>query len=113
MSQLAEREGTLATLGVEVIAVPIDADPDAIRRLGAEPRVLFPVVTEGAEAIVTAYRLFAASPHAELLIDRQGYVRAIAKSRGEAAELDALLAQIQQLNDEKAPAQAAPEEHVH
>ena len=76
LSELAEREGTLAMLGVEVIAVPTDAAPDAIRRLGEEPRVLFPVVTEGADDIVAAYRLFAAGPHVEFLIDRQGYVRA-------------------------------------
>src|SRR6266705_1721961 len=81
MSQLAGREGTLAALGVEVIAVPTDAAPDAIRRLGAEPRVLFPIVTEGAAAIVSAYRLFAASPHAEFLIDCQDYIRAIAQSQ--------------------------------
>jgi alkyl hydroperoxide reductase subunit AhpC len=113
MSQLAGREGTLAALGVEVIAVPTDAARDAIRRLGAEPRVLFPIVTEGAAAIVTAYGLFAASPHAEFLIDRQGYIRAIAQSQGEAAELETLLGQIQELNQEKTPAEAPPEEHVH
>jgi putative copper export protein/mono/diheme cytochrome c family protein/peroxiredoxin len=113
MSQLAGREGTLAALGVEVIAVPTDAAPDAIRRLGAEPRVLFPIVTEGAAAIVSAYRLFAASPHAEFLIDRQGYIRTIAQSGGEAAELETLLGQIQELNQEKTPAEAPPEEHVH
>jgi putative copper export protein/mono/diheme cytochrome c family protein len=113
MSQLALREGTLAALGAEVIAVPTDAAPDAIRRLGAEPRVLFPVATDGVDAILTTYRLFAAAPHAELLIDRQGYVRAITRSRGEAAELEPLLAQIQELNQEKATGQAPPEEHVH
>jgi len=113
MSQLAQREGTLATLGVEVIAVPIDADPDAIRHLGADPRVLFPIVTEGAEAIVAAYRLFAVAPHVELLVDRRGYIRSIGRSAGEAADLDALLAAVQQLNDEKAGPEAAPEEHVH
>lgn len=113
LRQLALREGTLAQAGVEVIAVPTDAAPGAIRRLGAEPRVLFTVVTEGAEAIVTAYRLFAASSYAELLIDRQGYIRAIGRAGGDAGELDALLAQIKQLNDEKAPAEAPPEEHVH
>lgn len=114
VGQLAQRQGTLAALGVEVIAVPTDADPDAIRRLGGEPQALFPIVTDGAEAIVTAYRLFAVSPHAELLIDRQGYIRAIERNRGHAAvEFNALLAQIQQLNDERAPAQGAPEEHVH
>jgi hypothetical protein len=113
MSQLAGREGTLAILGVEVIAVPIDADPDAIRRLGPEPRVLFPVVTEGAETIVAAYRLFALAPHVELLVDRQGYVRAITRSSGEALDFDALVAQVQQLNDEKIAVEATPEEHVH
>jgi putative copper export protein/mono/diheme cytochrome c family protein len=113
MTQIAQREGTLAMLGVEVIAVPIDADPDAIRHLGPDPRVMFPVVTEGAETIVAAYRLFAVAPHVELLIDRQGYVRAIARTGGEATDLDALVAQIQQLNDEKIAAEAAPEEHVH
>ena len=113
MSQLAGREGTLAILGVEVIAVPIDADPNAIRRLGAEPRVLFPVVTEGAETIVAAYRLFALAPHVELLVDRQGYVRAITRSGGEALDVDALVAQVIQLNEEKIAAEAAPEEHVH
>jgi len=113
MSQLAGREGTLAILGVEVIAVPIDADPDAIRRLGPEPRVLFPVVTEGAETIVAAYRLFALAPHVELLVDRQGYVRAITRSSGEALDFDALVAQVMLLNEEKIAAEAAPEEHVH
>ena len=113
MSQLAGREGTLAVLGVEVIAAPIDADPDAIRRLGDDPRVLFPVVTEGAETIVAAYRLFAVAPHVELLIDRQGYIRAITRSGGEAMDFDALVAQVQQLNDEKTATDEAPEEHVH
>jgi len=113
MSQLAGREGTLAALGAEVIAVPTDAAPDAIRRLGAEPRVLFPIVTDGAASIVTAYGLFAASSHAEFLIDRRGYIRAIAQSHGETAELETLLAQIQELNQEKTPTEAPPEEHVH
>src|SRR6185503_15416879 len=98
MSQIAGRDGTLSMLGVEVIAVPTDADRDAIRRLGEDPRVLFPVVTDGAEAIVSAYRLFAPAPHAEFLIDRQGYVRAIAKSRGQAEDMEPLLGHIQELN---------------
>jgi putative copper resistance protein D len=113
MSQLALREGTLAQAGIEVIAVPTGAERDAIRRLGAEPRVLFPVVTDGAEPIVTAYRLFAASPHAELLIDRLGYIRAIGRSGGEAEDIDQLLTQLQRLKYERAPIEAPPEEHVH
>lgn len=113
MSQIASRDGTLSMLGVEVIAVPTDADREAIRHLGEDPRVLFPVVTDGAEAIVSTYRLFAPAPHAEFLIDRQGYVRAIAKSRGQAEDLDSLLGQIQELNQERVPVEAPPEEHVH
>ncbi len=112
LDQLARNYDILATLGVEIIAVPEDARADALKRLGATPRILFPVATEGAQDIVTAYRLFASAPHAELLIDRQGYIRAIAKSHGEAGEMNPLLAAIQQLNEEKATAQA-PEEHVH
>jgi putative copper resistance protein D len=113
MTQLAEHEGSLAMLGAEIIAVPIDADPNAIRRLGANPRILFPVVTEGAETIVAAYRLFAVAPHVELLVDRQGYIRAISRTAGEATDFDALLGQIRQLNEERITAEAAPEEHVH
>jgi len=46
------------------------------------------------------------------LIDRQGYVRAISHGSGVATELNTLLAEIQQLNEEKVQA-PAPEEHVH
>jgi len=112
LAQLAERYDILVTLGAEVIVVPNDAAPDAIKRLGAQPRVFFPVVTDGAAEIVAAYRLFARPPHAELLIDRQGYVRAISHGSGVATELNTLLAEIQQLNEEKVQA-PAPEEHVH
>ena len=112
VNQLAQNYDILATLGVEVIAVPVDAAADALRALGAEPRILFPVVTDGAAEIAAAYGLFAGAPHAEFLIDRQGYIRAIARSRGEAGELNPLLAAIQQLNEEKSPP-PAPEEHVH
>lgn len=112
MSQLAQSYDILLTLGAEVIAVPTDATPDALGRLGAEPPVLFPVVTDGAAEIVAAYRLFPRAPHAELLIDRQGYIRAITRGSGQAAEMSTLLAEIQQLNEEKTPA-PVPDEHVH
>ncbi|MGH7301935.1 MAG: c-type cytochrome, partial [Candidatus Rokuibacteriota bacterium] len=113
MTQIALREGTLAMLAADVIAVPIDADRNAIRRLGPDPRILFPVVTEGAETIVAAYRLLAVAPHVEFLVDRQGYIRAITRSGGEAGDVDALIAQIRQLNEERIAADTAPEEHVH
>ena len=59
LAQLGEGYDVLVVLGVEVIAVPIDARPDALKRLGPEPRLLFPVVTDGAADIVAAYRLLA------------------------------------------------------
>jgi hypothetical protein len=93
--------------------VPTDGGRDAIKRLGTDPRVLFSVVTEGADAIVATYRLFAAESYAEFLIDRQGYIRAIGRGGGEQENLDTLLAQIQKLHRETAPAEGPPEEHVH
>ncbi|OGK81634.1 MAG: hypothetical protein A2050_14760 [Candidatus Rokubacteria bacterium GWA2_73_35] len=113
LAQLADQYPSLAALGAEVIAVPTDAAPDALRRLGAAPRIFFPVVTEGAADIVAAYRMLAAAPHAEILIDRGGYVRAISRGDGRAAgEPNALLAEVQELNAEKVVA-PAPEAHVH
>jgi putative copper resistance protein D len=113
LRELALREGTLVQEQVDIIAVPTDGARDAIKRLGADPRVLFSVVTEGADAIVATYQLFAADSYAEFLIDRQGYIRAIGRGGGERESLDTLLAQIQKLNSETAPADGLPEEHVH
>ena len=53
----------------------------ARRKLGQSPPVLFLVVTNGNEEIAAAYRMFApGAAHAEFLIDRQGYIRAIWRS---------------------------------
>ena len=112
LAEIAGRDGTLALLGVEVIAVPVHDARDAIKRIGREPRVLFSVATEGSEAIAAAYRVLATAPHVEFLIDRQGYIRAVARGNGGAGDLDKTIAEIQRLNDEKAPP-PAPEEHVH
>ncbi len=46
------------------------------------------------------------------MIDRQGYIRAISHGSGAATAMNALLAEIQQLNEEKVQA-PVPEEHVH
>jgi len=111
--QLAENQGLLSTLDVEIIAVPTDAASDAIARLGADPPIFFPVVTDGAREIVETYRMFAPAAHSELLIDRQGYLRAIATLGGDSTrDANLLLAQVQQLNSEKAPPPPAAE-HVH
>lgn len=113
LAQLAERYDVLVPLGVEVVAVPTDAAADAIRRLGPEPRIFFPVVTEGAEDIVAVYRLFAPAAHAEFLIDRQGYLRAVtALDTGPPPDLEGLLAEVARLNDEPAAGPPA-DEHVH
>ena len=112
LAALAQAYDTLAALGVEVVAVPRDAAPDAIRRLGDHPRVYYPVVTEGATDITRAYDLFARLPHAEFLIDRQGYLRAVVAGGGTLPPIDALLTEVTQLNDEKPSAPIAAE-HVH
>ena len=109
LAELAARYELLVPLGVEVIAAPTDAAADAIKRLGAEPRVFFPVVTDGAPAIVTTYSLLTPGPHVEFLVDRQGYLRAVeAAPRG----TERLLQNVQALNEEKVIV-APPAEHVH
>jgi putative copper resistance protein D len=109
LAELAARYELLAPLGIEIIAVPTDAAPDAIKRLGDEPPIFFPVVTDGAAEIVATYGLFAPGPHAEFLVDRQGYLRARdAAPRG----TEQLLANVAALNAEKIVA-APPAEHVH
>src|SRR5271155_5224215 len=81
MTQLAKHSGGLSVQGVEVIAAAQHSSPDAIADLGQSPSVLFPVITDGNEDIAAVYRLFApGAAHAEFLIDRQGYIRAIWRS---------------------------------
>jgi putative copper resistance protein D len=109
LGALAERYDALVALGVEVIAVPTDAAPDAIKRLGPEPRILFPVVTDGAADIVATYGLFARGPHAEFLVDRQGYLRAIDTR---VLETDTLIASAETLSRERVVT-APPAAHVH
>jgi putative copper resistance protein D len=111
LTELAEAYPQLAALGLDVVAVPRDAEPRAIRQLGGSPPVWFPVVTDGAHDIVTAYGLFSRQPQAEFLIDRQGYLRAISAGERAWPDLDALVAAVKQLNDEKPAADAG--EHTH
>jgi putative copper resistance protein D len=108
--ELAQRYALLSTLGLEIVAVPSDAEPDALRRLG-DARIFYPVVTDGARDILDTYRLFSAAPHVEFLIDRQGYLRAIAASAAANRDTDLLVADLQRLNAEKAS--PPPAEHVH
>jgi hypothetical protein len=114
MSELARRYGALSVLGVEVVAVPPRSSEDAIADLGQSPPALFPVVTEGVEEIVAAYRMFApVGAHAEFLIDRAGYVRAIWRSDGsDMPDASAIQSQVERLNSEKAPP-PLPDDHIH
>jgi putative copper export protein/mono/diheme cytochrome c family protein len=108
LSELARSYDLLSVLGVEIIAVPTHAPADALGELGgASPPVLFPVVTDGAADIVATYRLFAPGPHTELLVDRQGYIRAIWRDAP-----GSLQAQVEKLNAEKDVPPFA-DDHVH
>jgi hypothetical protein len=107
LHELARSYGFLSVLGVEIIAVPTHAPTDALGELGESPPVLFPVVTEGMADIVTTYRMFAPGSHAELLVDRQGYIRAIWRD----APLG-LQTQVEKLNAEK-DVPPFPDDHVH
>jgi len=111
ITELARTYDVLWVIGVEVIAVPTHASPEAIGELGSSPPVLFPVVTDGGADIVATYRMFAPGPHAELLIDRQGYIRAIWKD-DTVPEVTTVQAQVETLNEEKSPP-PFPDDHVH
>ena len=110
ISELARAYDVLWVMGVEVIAVPMQDSPEAIRELGSSPPVLFTVVTDGAD-IVATYRMFAAGAHAEFLIDRQGYIRAIWRDTA-APPVSAVQVEVEKLNAEKSPP-PFPDDHVH
>ena len=113
MAELARSYNVLSIIGLEVIAVPTQASPEAIRELGASPPVLFPVVTDGNADIVATYGIFAPGAHAELLIDRQGYIRAIWRADvGGMPRAAAVQSQVEKLNEEKSPP-PFPDDHVH
>jgi putative copper resistance protein D len=113
MAELARSYTVLSIIGVEVIAVPTQASPEAISELGSSPPVLFPVVTGGSAEIVATYRMFAPGAHAEVLIDRQGYIRAIWREDGGGMpRAAAVQSQVERLNEEKSPP-PFPDDHVH
>jgi putative copper export protein/mono/diheme cytochrome c family protein/peroxiredoxin len=126
--QLADAYGELRSFNAALIAVPMDSDQTILSRIGATPRILFPVATDGAADIVTTYALFRRTlapagalpdpprpPHMEFLIDRAGYLRARWIPGGPRpgwSDINRLLAEVQALSQE--PATVAPaDEHVH
>jgi len=113
MAELARSYTVLSVIGVEVIAVAAHASPEAISELGSSPPVLFPVVTDGNADIVATYRMFAPGAHAEVLIDGQGYIRAIWRENVVGMPRAAgVQSQVEQLNEEKSPP-PFPDDHVH
>jgi len=128
LSQLSLAYNDLRSFNAAVIAVPMDGGEKILSRIGASPRILFPVATEGAEDIVSTYALFgrtrapegalASAPipaHMEFLIDRSGYLRARWLPGGPQpgwSDIKVLLAEIQALSQETV-VQAPPDEHVH
>jgi putative copper resistance protein D len=107
MTELARTYDVLSVTGVEVIAVPTHGAADALSELGVSPPVLFPVVTDGHGDILETYGMFAPGPHAEFLIDRQGYIRAIWRE-----EARGIQAQVEKLNEER-EVPPFPDDHVH
>jgi putative copper export protein/mono/diheme cytochrome c family protein/peroxiredoxin len=107
MTELARMYDVLSVTGVEVIAVPTHGAAGALSELGGSPPVLFPVVTDGEGDIVETYGLFASGPHAEFLIDRQGYIRAIWREDARGVQ-----AQVEKLNEER-EVPPFPDDHVH
>jgi len=102
LAGLAAEHNTLTRFGLEIIAVPTDAAPDALRRFGAAVRILYPIVTEGAADIVTAYRQFTDAPHTEFLIDGQGYFRTRWTSNEPGRDVEQLLVDVRRLAAEGA-----------
>ena len=90
LQRLAEVYGELQFLGTEIIAVPMDADPRILARLGGDPADSLsrrhrrrgrhraaPIGCSRAPREPSGLRPAPPAPaHMELLIDRQGYIRA-------------------------------------
>jgi putative copper export protein/mono/diheme cytochrome c family protein/peroxiredoxin len=122
LQQLDENRARLEGAGVEVLLVPMDRE--YLRGGGDRIRLNLPVVTDGSQEIAETYGLFhrslaepkssPESAHMEILIDKQGYVRARwLAAEGEAwRKLENLMAQVDILRKEK-PRAPAPDEHVH
>ena len=123
---LASRYAEFQRDGTEILAVPLagrgGGAPD-----GEGDRLPYPIVEDSAQEVAAAYRLFRRdlSPdgllpepplphHMELLVDRQGYVRARWVADGAAGWADParLLAAAARLAKEP-PAGPPPDEHIH
>jgi putative copper resistance protein D len=126
LTDLARLYPAIRERGGDVLGIPLRGARQVYRALGDAP-VFFPIAVDGAEEAVAAYGLFRrdlsaegqeADPplpwHLELLVDRQGYLRARWIPDGATGWADParLLAAVEELARET-PRAPAPEEHVH
>jgi putative copper export protein/mono/diheme cytochrome c family protein/peroxiredoxin len=123
LSQLSRVYSAVRDLGAEIVAIPVGAGG---HRSTARSDLAFPIAWDAGDDVVAAYGLFgrdlsadvpvAQGPprHMEVLVDRQGYLRARWLPKGAPAWQDParLLAAITQLVREP-PRAPAPTEHVH
>ena len=110
--------------------MPLEGATTLYHALGAQP-ILFPFAIGGAEDAAATYRLFGRDPsmesrpsdppalvHMEMLVDRQGYLRArwlppgSPDAAGGWSDLTALLGEVERLAREPASAPALGE-HIH
>jgi putative copper resistance protein D len=126
LHELARAEPDLARVGAHVLAIPLESPSDVYRALGGRAAAL-DVAVDGAAEVATTYALFdrdrgpvgvlgapAQGGHMELLIDRQGYLRArfLARDGGGWSDTARLVAEAEALARE-APQAPAPDDHVH
>jgi putative copper export protein/mono/diheme cytochrome c family protein/peroxiredoxin len=124
--RLNEIYATLRLAGGEIIGVPIQPVPDLYRQIG-DRSIFFPLVVDGAAEAAETYLEFRRDltapgqlpeppvpSHLELLVDRQGYLRArwMPKDGDGWTDPATLVAEIQRLVRE-APTAPFPSEHVH
>jgi putative copper resistance protein D len=119
LRELGSVSALLQAAEVEIVVVP-----NLIDRLFVDKQLPGLIVSEGIREITQTYKLFArsfagdnaitATPHAEFLIDKQGYIRARWLPAENAAwhKVDLLMQQIDALRKEK-PTAPAPDDHVH
>jgi putative copper resistance protein D len=126
LHELAQAAAALARVGTQVLAVPLDAQPDIYRALAGRAASVS-VAVDGAAEAATTYALFdrdrgpdgspraaAEAGHMEFLIDRQGYLRArfLLRDGGGWSDPARLLAEAEALARET-PRAPPPDDHVH
>jgi putative copper resistance protein D len=120
LRELAEEHRALAAAGVRVVAIPLDAGSVWQDATNADARSILAIATPEAPKV---YAMFArrgnamgdvASEHAELLIDRQGYLRArwIGSEDTARGRTAAILAEVEVLVHER-PHAPTTERHAH